>query len=102
MIIQPLRKKNGTTYTNVELVKICYDKLTTLQNGIGAKTQKDKERMEDDFYRICGGSQNAGEIMAFMKQIVDKAEVDEAEAQKLLARGLIPIDTIKNQKKVRN
>lgn len=101
MIIEALRKKDGTIYTNVELIKVCYDKLNTLQNGIGAKTKKEKERMEDDFYRICGGSENADNIMAFMKQIVDKAQMDEAEAQKLLARALIPIETINNQKKVR-
>lgn len=102
MIIEALKKKDGTPYTNVELVRVCYDKLNRLQNGIGATSTKEKERMEDDFFRICGGSENADNLMAFMKQIVDTAERDEDAAQKLFARALIPVDTIKNQKKVRN
>lgn len=93
MVIKPLTKKDGTVYKNVELVKIYYDKLSQLKNGTGAKTPSEREKMEDNFYRICGGSKNAEEVMAFMAQIVN--EPDEAAAQKLLQRGLIPIDNIK-------
>lgn len=89
MIIEPLRKKDGTAYTNVELNKICYEELVRLRDGVGAKTDKQRQKMEDAFYRICGGSQNAEQIMAFMKQIVD--EPDEEKAQKLFERGLIPV-----------
>lgn len=89
MIIEPIRKENGEIFTNVELVKIFYDKLSALQNGDGATTEKEREKMEDSFYRICGGSENAGEVMAFMKQIVDEPDADKA--QKIFARGLIPV-----------
>lgn len=89
MVIQSLKKKDGSIYTNVELVKAYYEKLRDLQNGVGAATPKEKDRMEDAFYRICGGSQNASEIMAFMKQIYDEPDYDKA--QKMLARGLISI-----------
>lgn len=89
MILKPLTKKDGTVYTNVELIKIYYDKLKSLRDGQGAKTEKERQRMEDNFYRICGGSQNAGEVMAFMEQIVNIP--DEMQAQRLFERGLIPV-----------
>lgn len=89
MIINPITKKDGSIYTNVELTRVFYKELVRLRDGIGAKTQKQKEKMEDAFYSICGGSQNAEEIMAFMKQIAD--EPDDEKAQKLLGRGLIPV-----------
>lgn len=89
MILKPLTKKDGTVYTNVELIKIYYDKLKSLRDGQGAKTEKERQRMEDNFYRICGGSQNAGEVMAFMEQIVNTP--DEMQAQRLFERGLIPV-----------
>lgn len=92
MIIEPLKKKNGEIYTNVELTKACYEKLLALKNGTYAKTEAEREKQEDAFYRICGGSRNADEIMAFMKQVAD--EPDEEKAQKILARGLIPVDNI--------
>lgn len=89
MILKPLTKKDGTVYTNVELIKIYYDKLKSLRDGQGAKTEKERQHMEDNFYRICGGSQNAGEVMAFMEQIVNTP--DEMQAQRLFERGLIPV-----------
>lgn len=99
MIIEPIKKKNGTIFTNVELTKICYEKLLALKNGTQAKTEAERERDEDAFFRICGGSKNAEEIMAFMKQIAD--EPDEERAQKILARGLIPVDNIQSKKEVK-
>jgi hypothetical protein len=90
MIIEPIKKKNGQVYTNVELVKIYYDKLKALRDGEGAKTQREREKMEDTFYQICGGSKNANDVMAFMKQIVDCP--DEIEAQRIFQRGLIPVE----------
>ena len=50
---------------------------------------KAKERAEDEFYRICGGSGNADLLMRFMKQIVDEPDPDKA--QKLFARALEPV-----------
>lgn len=91
MIIEPLKKKDGKIFTNVELTRIYYKKLLELKTGVNAKSEKERERMEDDFYRICGGSRNAEEIMSFMKQVVD--EPDDDRAQKILARGLIPVET---------
>ena len=94
-VIQKLKnKKTGRVYTNVELVKACYEELVKLRDGVGAKTSKDKEKMEDDFFRICGGSQNAEQTMAFMKQVYDAPTYEEA--QKFIARGLIPVENIKS------
>lgn len=93
MIIEPLKKKNGTPYTNVEINNMCYEELVRLRDGIGAKTEKERQRMEDAFYRICGGSENAEQIMNFMKQVYD--EQDEQKAQSLFERGLIPVAKIK-------
>lgn len=90
MIIQPLTKKNGQPYTNVELTRICYKKLVDMRDGVGYNTQKDKEAAEDKFMKICGGSDNAKQIMDFMKQVVD--EPDDDKAQKILARGLMPVE----------
>lgn len=92
MVIQPLTdKKTGKPYTNVQLIKIFRDKLRNLKDGVGAKTKKEKDRMETEFYRICGGSQNAKETMDFMDQIADME--DEQEAQRLFERALLPVES---------
>lgn len=90
MIIEPMRDKQGNVLTNVKMIKMFYNELYKMQNGIGCKTEKEKEKMEDRFYRICGGSDKADNLMAYMKQIVD--EPDEDKAQKLFARSLIPVE----------
>lgn len=88
MIVQPLtNKKTGQVYTNVELTKIFYDKLCKLRDGVGAETEKQKAKMQQDYYRICNGSQNAEQTMSFMKQIVDTQ--DEQMAQNLFGAGLL-------------
>lgn len=97
MIIKPLTKKDGTVYNNVELIKIYYKKLVAMRDGIGYTNPKDREKAEDNFYRICGGTDNANQVMAFMKQIVD--ELDPDKAQKLFSRSLLPVQ-LKNVKGV--
>lgn len=93
-VIQKLRnKKTGRVYNNVELAKACYGELVKLRDGIGAQSPAEKDRMEDAFYRICGGSQNANEVMAFLKQVDDAPTYEEA--QKFIARGLIPVENIR-------
>ena len=91
MIIEPMRDKNGNIMTNVKMIKIFYNKLLDMKNGVGCKSQREKEQSEDRFYRICGGSDKAEQLMSYMKQIVD--EPDEDKAQKLFARSLIPVPT---------
>ena len=91
MIIEPMRDKNGNVITNVKMIKIFYNKLLDIKNGVGCKSQREKEQSEDRFYRICGGSDKAEHLMSYMKQIVD--EPDEDKAQKLFARSLIPVPT---------
>lgn len=90
MIIEPMRDKKGRILTNVELIKIFYNKLNNLKNGVGATNQAQKDALEDKFYKICGGSSNAKELMSFMEQIVNEPDVDRA--QKLFARALIPVE----------
>lgn len=91
MIIEPMRDKNGNVMTNIKMIKIFYNKLLDMKNGVGCKSQREKEQSEDRFYRICGGSDKAEHLMSYMKQIVD--EPDEDKAQKLFARSLIPVPT---------
>lgn len=94
MIIEAL--KNPATnkpYTNVELTKVFYKKLLAMRDGKGYTDDKAREKAEDDFYRICGGSENASQLMQFMKQIVDEPDPDKA--QKLFARALEPVLTKK-------
>lgn len=86
MVIEPF-KINGKVPSNVELVRIFYDKLQRLRDGVGAKSSAEKRQMEDRFYSICGGSQNANEVMSFMKQVVDAPNDDIA--QDYIARGII-------------
>lgn len=91
MIIKPMEDKNGNPITNVKMIHIFYNKLLDLQNGVGCKTQREKEKSEDRFYRICGGSDKAEQLMRYMKQIID--EPDEEKAQRLFARSLLPVET---------
>lgn len=98
MIIKPLiNKTTKKPYTNVELCKIFYDKLVAMRDGVGYNNDKAKEKAEDDFYRICGGSENANQLMPFLKQIVDEPDPDKA--QKLFARALEPVTLKKGVKK---
>lgn len=90
MIIEPMRDKDGNVLTNVKMIKMFYNKLYEMKNGVGCKTDKEREKQEDRFYRICGGSDKAEQLMAYMKQIVD--EPDEDKAQKIFARSLIPVE----------
>lgn len=90
MIIEPMRDKKGNVLTNVKMINMFYNKLLDIKNGVGCKTEKEKEKSEDRFYRICGGSERAEHLMAYMKQIVD--EPDEAKAQRLFERSLLPVD----------
>ena len=90
MIIEPMRDKNGNVLSNIKMIKMFYNELNKLKNGVGCKTEKEKEKAEDRFYRICGGSDKAEQLMAYMKQIVD--EPDEDKAQKLFARSLLPVE----------
>lgn len=82
MIIQPIKDKKGKVLTNVQMIKMFYNELSKLQSGT--------EEQEDRFYRICGGSDKAEQLMKYMKQIVD--EPDEDKAQKLFARSLLPVE----------
>ena len=92
MIIEPIRdKKTGNVLTNVQIIKMSYEKLKELRDGVGCKTKKEREANEDKFYKICGGSTNAKNIMEYMEQIV--SEPDEDKAQKLFERTLIPVLT---------
>lgn len=89
MIIKPLADKSGNILTNVQIIKMCYNQLKALRDGQGCTTEKQREASEDKFYRICGGSDKASELMRYMEQIVN--EPDEDKAQKLFARSLIPV-----------
>lgn len=96
MIIKPLiNQETKKPYTNVELCKIFYEKLVAMRDGIGYNDNKAKEQAENDFYRICGGSANANQLMPFLKQIVDEPDPDKA--QKLFVRALEPV-ILKNKK----
>lgn len=94
MIIKPIiNTKTKKPFTNVELIKIFYDEFNALKNGTKCKTETERQQAEDRFIAICGGSNNANDLMAFMKQIVDKQETSgDDEAQKLFARALLPVE----------
>lgn len=75
--------------TNKEVCDKTYEALIALREGKGAKSQKEKEQMEKDYYRIVNGSQDGQLIMDWLKQIYD--EKDPMRAQQLIANSLIPI-----------
>lgn len=75
--------------TNKEICDKTYLALCALRDGKGAKSEKEKEQMEKDFYRIVNGSQDGQMIMDWLKQIYD--EKDPMKAQMLIANSLIPI-----------
>ena len=75
--------------TNKQICDEMYLTLKALKNGDGAKSQKEKEQMEKDYYRIVNGSQDGDQIMAWLEQIYE--EKDESRAQDLIAKSIIPI-----------
>lgn len=89
MVIEPLKKEDGSIYTNVEICKAMYEGLKQLRDHKDAINDREAHRSEDAFYRICGGSSNANEIMDFLEQINEAKSYEEA--QDLIARGLIPV-----------
>lgn len=78
------RKKN-----NKQLCDEAYLTLCALRDGKGAKSETEKREMEKQFYKILNGSQNADQIMNYLKQIYD--EKDERKALQLINDSLIPI-----------
>jgi len=75
--------------TNKQICDEMYLTLCALRDGKGAKSQKEKEQMEKDFYRIVNGSQDGDQIMSWLKQIYE--EKDESRAQDLIAKSIIPV-----------
>ena len=77
MIINDGTKKS----TNKEIIDNMYLTLKALKEGKGAKNQKEKEKMESDFYHIVNGSQDGKIIMEWLEQIYN--EKDPLKAQEL-------------------
>ena len=72
-----------------EIIDNMYLTLKALKEGKGAKNQKEKEKMESDFYHIVNGSQDGKIIMEWLEQIYN--EKDPLRAQELISKSLIPI-----------
>lgn len=74
---------------NKQMCDRMYLTLCALRDGKGAKSDIEKTEMQKRFYRILNGSQNAEQIMSYLKQIYD--EKDERKALQLINDSLIPV-----------
>lgn len=73
---------------NKEMCDRAYLALCALRDGKGAKNDDEKREMNKQYYKILNGSQNAEQIMAYLKQIYD--EKDTQKALRLINDSLIP------------
>lgn len=73
---------------NKEMCDNAYLTLCALRDGKGAKNDDEKREMQKQYYRILNGSQNAEQIMNYLKQIYD--EKDTQKALRLINDSLIP------------
>lgn len=93
MVIEPIiNPKTKKPYTNIEITHIFYNTAKKMRDGVAGMSDEERRRQESEFYRICGGSQNAEEIMNFCEQF-ENIE-DKAEAQRVFAMALLPVNTI--------
>lgn len=91
MIIRPLRnKKTKKIVTNVEVVERTYKQIDDLYNGVGCKTEEEKEQSRLTAIKICGGSSNFNEVYAWLKQIAEAPT--HARAQQLIEETLLPVN----------
>ena len=74
---------------NKEMCDRVYLTLCALRDGKGAKNEDEKREMNKQYYKILNGSQNADQIMSYLKQIYD--EKDTQKALRLINDSLIPV-----------
>lgn len=90
MVIKPIRdKKTKKVLTNVEICKRVYSELSYMQNPPSNLSVQEREKLQTQFYKICGGSANATEIMDWLKQINDCT--DDVYAQRLIENSLVAV-----------
>ena len=100
MLIEPIKNKKGKVKTNVEICREVYSILKDLRDGTPDMSATEKDEANMKFYSICGGdSDNADKVMSWLEQIT-KIE-DEDEAQRMIAKTIIPIPGIKKQPTIR-
>ena len=75
-------------FNNKEMCDKAYLTLCALRDGKGAKNEDEKREMLKQYYKILNGSQNAEQIMSYLKQIYD--EKDTQKALQLINDSLIP------------
>lgn len=87
-VVHPVRDAHGNVKTNVQVVREFGKIMHSMRDGKGALTQRERDTMEENYYRIMGG-EHAESIMAWVDQIC--AEPDDEKAQRLIERTLMPI-----------
>lgn len=93
MIIKPLRdKKTKKIVDNVTVCKRMYKQIDNLYNGVGCKTDEEKEQSRLTAIKLCGGSANFKEVYEWLKQINDAPS--HKRAQELIQETLLPVNTI--------
>lgn len=75
-------------FNNKEMCDKAYLTLCALRDGKGAQNDIEKREMQKQYYKILNGSQNAEQIMSYLKQIYD--EKDTQKALQLINDSLIP------------
>lgn len=93
MIIRPIRdKKTKKPLSNVEVVKRTYKQISDLYNGVGCKTEEEKEKSRLQAIKICGGSANFNEVYPWLKQVAEAPS--EKRAQELIEETLLPVNVL--------
>lgn len=88
-IIKPMRdKKTGKVLTNYEICKRMKATLDNFKNPPQHLSKKEREELQLEYDRICGGAQNADNLSKWLDQVTS---VDEEQGQKIIEKTLIPV-----------
>lgn len=90
MVVEPIKNRDGTVKTNVQIIREGYNILKRLKEGVPGQTDEQRTREYQEYTRITNGEEK---IFDFFKSV---AEIeDDTAAQKYIERNLMPIDGIR-------
>lgn len=87
-VIEPVRNKDGSIKTNIQVVREATALLKRLRDGVAGESDEVRQRNFEAFCRITN---NEPEIMKWAENV--SAIKDDWEAQKVIERTLLPVLT---------
>lgn len=90
MVVEPIKNRDGSIKTNVQIIREGYNILKRLKDGVPGQSDEQRTREFQEYTRITNGEEK---IFQFFEAVA-KIE-DDTAAQKYIERNLMPIDGIR-------